>query len=384
MTTGPPPNYGRRSQTETFQANPNNRSAQVASRPAYPPANARPPGNTNNSFAPAGARPPEKPVSEVFEPAKIIARVGNEPILAGDLLPQINQMLEPHKGKATESQLNGERQKLMRQFLEQAMEYKLLYQDFLRTLPEDRRAEVMLTAREKLFEEFDEKQLDKAMKAAKVDTPKALDAKLREVGSSLKKRKNDFMEQTLARAQLSRNVSFQPEITHDEMLERYREKSDDYAIVPAARWEQLTVRFDRFPNKAAAFQAIAGMGNEVLRGAPLSAVAKRQSQGIQAEQGGAHDWTEQGSLVSKRLDQAIFTLPPDRMSRVIEDERGFHIIRVLERREAGTVPFSEAQTEIKETLRKEHVRDGVRTYLAELKKSIRVWNIFDEEESREP
>lgn len=353
----------------------------VPPRGGYPTAPAFPPTAGSSGPGPQAATQAPAVTSQVFEPAKIIARVGNEPILAGDLLPQINQILEPYQDKASEEELDSQREKLMRQFLSQAIEYKLLYQDFLRTIPADRLSEVLKTAREKLYEEFEKQQLEKVMKSAKVDTPAELDAKLREYGSSLEKQKRDFMEQQLARAQLSRQVNLKQEITHDDMLARYREKLDDYKIAPAARWEQLTARFDRFSSKQEAYQAIAEMGNEVLRGAPFASVAKRRSQGVRAEQGGVHDWTEQGSLVSVPLDEAIFSLPPNQLSRIIEDERGFHIIRVLERREAGQVPFTEAQVEIKETLRQERVRESIREYVDKLKKSIRVWNVFEEEQA---
>ncbi|MCO6456188.1 MAG: peptidylprolyl isomerase [Pirellulaceae bacterium] len=305
--------------------------------------------------------------------------MGNEPILAGDLLPQINQMLEPYQGQASDEELTQQREKLMRQLLSQAIEYKLLYQDFQRSLPADKRQEVMANAEAKLFEEFDEKQLAKLLKNAKVATPAELDAKLRKYGSSLERQKRDFLEQQLARAQLSRQVQFNPEITHDDMLQRYQEKLENYAITPAVRWEQLTVKFENFPDKASAFRALAEMGNEVLRGAPFDAVARRRSQGPQAEQGGQHDWTEQGSLVSVPLDQAIFSLPVGKLSQIIEDNRGFHIVRVVERREAGRVPFTEAQVDIKEELRKERVQVEVKKYLEGLKTSIRVWNAFDDQ-----
>ena len=120
------------------------------------------------------------------------------------------------------------------------------------------------------------------------------------------------------------------------------------------------------------------MGNEVLRGAPLHAVAQRQSQAIDARDGGYHDWTSRGSLASDVLDQAIFSLPIDRLSDRLEDAEGFHIVRVIERIDAGRVPFEQAQVDIKETLRKEHVKEQVNAYVAKLKQEIPVWNTLDE------
>ena len=43
------------------------------------------------------------------------------------------------------------------------------------------------------------------------------------------------------------------------------------------------------------------------------------------------------------------------MSQPIEDDKGFHIVRVVERTEAGRKPFLEAQVEIREKLREESI-----------------------------
>jgi parvulin-like peptidyl-prolyl isomerase len=122
------------------------------------------------------------------------------------------------------------------------------------------------------------------------------------------------------------------------------------------------------------------MGNEVyLGGAPLWAVAKRSSHGVTAGDGGQFDGTSQGSLRSKVLDAAIFTLPLNQLSSVLEDEDGFHIVRVLERRDAGRTPFETCQGEIKEKLKKEHVDQQKAAYLADLRERTPVWTVFDEE-----
>ena len=125
------------------------------------------------------------------------------------------------------------------------------------------------------------------------------------------------------------------------------------------------------PLRPLCFQAgsLGGVGQYGQRGparAPLKAVAQRQSQGIDATEGGYHDWTSRGSLASETLDQAIFTLPVGRLSERLEDSEGFHIVRVIERTEAGRVPFEQAQVDIKETLRKEHIKSQVTAYVAKL------------------
>ena len=327
----------------------------------------------------------DEPPITIFKPGQIIAWVGDQPIQVGDLMPMVEQIMAAHLAemdpKVVEQQkaaIEQQKDKLMRQALESAIQTKLLYLDFLRTIPADKKKEILPKITSRAEEQFMEKQLPEAMEKAQVTTQAELEAKLREFGSSIQRQKQSFVERALGQSVLSQKVNYEPEITHQAMLDYYYAHSADYEIPARARWEKLTVRFDRFSNKQQAWAALGEMGNEVLRGAPLHAVAQRQSQAIDARDGGYHDWTSRGSLASDVLDQAIFSLPIDRLSDRLEDAEGFHIVRVIERIDAGRVPFEQAQVDIKETLRKEHVKEQVNAYVAKLKQEIPVWNTLDE------
>ena len=89
-----------------------------------------------------------------------------------------------------------------------------------------------------------------------------------------------------------------------------------------------------------------------------------------------HEWTVQGSLVSEPIDQAVFSLPSEKLSRIIEDDRGFHIIRVLERRDAGRVSFQDAQKEIKEKMRVRKQQEQIDKLLRELRDTIPIWTVY--------
>ena len=127
------------------------------------------------------------------------------------------------------------------------------------------------------------------------------------------------------------------------------------------------------------------MGNEILAGKPLADVARARSEGPTASQGGLFDWTNEGSLASKRLDEAIFSLPVGQLSAIIEDEPSpnladqgaLHIVRVVERKEAGRTPFLEAQVGIRETLVAERQRKATDDYLGKLRERTPVWSVFD-------
>ena len=229
-----------------------------------------------------------------------------------------------------------------------------------------------------ISERFEEVRLPKLMKQAKLGSVAELEIHLRQQSSSLEKQRRAFVEQVMAVEALRQNINVNQEVTHDEMLSYYRDNAEEFAIRARTKWQHLMTRFSRNPSREAAWRSLADMGNEVIGGAPLAAVAKRSSQGIDSEEGGLNDWTDQGSLVSDVLDQAIFSIPVGRLSDILEDSKGFHIVRVVERQTAARVPFRDAQVQIKKTIRQRRREFAQKDYVQKLKETTSVWTIFDE------
>jgi hypothetical protein len=200
-------------------------------------------------------------------------------------------------------------------------------------------------------------------------------------GQSLDRQRQMFLERSLAGGWESQHIKENREIPVSQQLGYYQQNIAEFEYPAKARWEELMVDFDRFNSKDEAWAALAEMGNEVLRGADFATLAKARSHGPTRFDGGVYDWTTKGSLVSTVLDEAIFGLPVGSMSRILEDERGFHIVRVIERVEAGRQPFEEAQVPIREKLREADTERQRKEFVAKMKQRIPVWTIFDEADS---
>ncbi|TWT33396.1 peptidylprolyl isomerase [Blastopirellula retiformator] len=347
--------------------------------------NVAPPATPAYPQGPPMQAPPVAADDKLFKPARIVALVGGQPILAGDILGPVNQAIakrvaqlpEEQQAQVTEEILEEQRQLALRELLPNMIDTKMVYLDFIRTIPQDKLTEMQAH----LDTQYAEYQMESDLKQYGVQTPAELDIALRKEGSSLEKKKRLFLEQIIAQQQLRTHVKPDTEVTHRQMLDFYHEHAAEYERPARARWEQLMVRFDKFNTKGEAEQAIADMGNQVLRGAPLDAVAKKHSQGFRASDGGQYDWTTRDSLKNETIDRAIFSLPPNRLSQIIESPEGYHIVRVLEREEDSMKPFRDAQLEIKEKIRNERANQAQREYITGVRKRTTVWTIFDEEKS---
>ncbi len=315
---------------------------------------------------------PGAPAAHRMDAAMIIARVGPDVILASDMVGRFKQLQSAIEAGVPKAQLDDFRKELAAE-LKNMTDSKLLFLEATKTIPADPLKDI----KAKILEQFDTANVKDMMERAKVSSKAELDAKLRTVGTSLDRRREAFFEMSVARMWLSQSVKTKP-VEFPQIFAYYQDNLTKFDHPAEARWEQITVDSGKFTSKAEAYDAICHMGNDILQGKPFAEVAKAASQGPTANKGGVRDWTTQGSLKSTTLDGAIFSLPIGRMSQVIEDEDNFHVIRVLERKDAGRTSFSDAQSEIRTTLKNDLSKKENEEYLSKLRQKTPVWTVFDD------
>jgi hypothetical protein len=339
---------------------------------------------TVNSQRPVAADMPPRPNSSPrpdatpCEGAEALGRVGSEVILAKELSWGIAEIRAQNKD-APQDLLEAKIREILKQRVAQKIDERLVIQDAKRTIPKDNFPKI----RDNVAREFEASQVPRLMKSTGARTRQELENALEASGSSLEIQKQNFVDGVLAHEWLRQQVKIEEDVGHEEMLDYYREHVSEFETPARARWEQLTVRLSRFPSREEAYAALAQMGNQIFDGAPLAEVAKAQSHGSTAQQGGAWDWTSQGSLASPQLDRAIFGdgarpgIPVGALSPILEEEQAMHIIRVVERELPQRTPFEKAQVEIKKKIRAEREVKSKQDYLAKLRRQTPVWTAFD-------
>ncbi len=311
--------------------------------------------------------------AEPFERAEILARVGSEVILRSELIAMVNAVIEQNRERISDSQLEQVRRNFLKQRLPSAIDGKLVYLDAKRHIP----AEVMPGIRSQLTEYFYREHIPMMYEAYGVKNREELEARLEAFGSSLERERESTIEQSLAQQWLAQQTEVESKVTHEQMLAYYHDHIEEFSFPAKARWQQLSVRIADFSSREEAYAAIGRLGNLVLDGAPFEQVAREHSKGPTAGEGGRRDWTTRGSLVSQTLDQAIFGLPVGAMSPIIADEGSLHIVRVLEREDAGRESFVDAQVSIRKKIQQRRKQNAVEEYLAKLRSETRITTAFD-------
>lgn len=319
---------------------------------------------------------PSGGIPDQFDGTEVVARIGPEVVLASELLPGVEETIARaiKAGQVQESQETALRHHLMRQRLQSILENKMLLIEARREIPKENMDKI----RKKIKEIYDREQIPKLIDGTKYKSRADLIKAMHDAGTSLEDQEQQFFERSLTAQYVHKKFGEEKDPTHEEMLAYYREHLKDYETPPRARWEHIMVNAANYAGKPEAYGKIAEWGNEVFRGVPFSEVAKRHSDDFSSEDGGMHDWTSQGSLASDVLNQAIFSLPIGQLSPILEDERGFHIVRVVERQDLTRKPFPELQAEIKKKIKSDREGVALKKYLAELHKRVPVWTIFDD------
>ena len=349
----------------------------------------------------------------LFQPSQIVATVGNQYILYGDVEPVVNRMIAPalaKVGPAERAQIEAMKPRLIQQITRQQVESKLMYLDFEREIEakagRDKMPEIRAEMAKKLRDGFEKQlagmrekmanakpeeiqdfvkrdpivsQLALTMKENNLETLGDLDRVLRQSGSTLEKQQRAFLENYLGRDNIQKKINVKTEVSHLEMLNYYHAHSDDFAVKARARFELMSVKFANFPDKRSAELQMVQMGNDVIFGTPFAAVAKRGSQDINAANGGVYDWTNEKSLASDQIDQAIFSQEVGKLSPIIDDGKGLHIVRVIERQPAGFVPFTDAQVKIKLLIEQQRRDAAIKVVLEAMRTKTVVWTIYDED-----
>lgn len=386
----------------------------------YPLPTAQPPPPIAEQPQPAANQPP--PQAVLFQPGQIVARVGDKTILYGDVAPTVNLILALTKNEAERQALEAQHEAVVKSLVMQAAQTKMLLMEFERGMPSELRSDVKkrteaetklrksvrnafdrsLTAARERVEQASEDDTEKLMqqdpsimrlallmKQRGLLSQGELDIALREMGTTLARQAKDYgdhmmgmeaVQTALGNSRHSKGGKGQKhEITHQELLDYYQAHQADFQVPAKASFEILTARFARFENDRARTHAHAAMmGNEVfLGGVPFAAVAKRHSQEPLAESGGQYENITPGSLASKTIDQAVFSLEIGKLSQIIEDDQGYHILRVKQRTPAGVVAFEDAQSDIRNKIEDQKKLAERQKYFTELRERTKIWTIYD-------
>ncbi len=302
----------------------------------------------------------------------VVARVNGEPIVAEDLLAPLRSRLAEARQTMSKAEYIAFRDRLLRQQLDNLIERQLLVQAARRAFPEPIQRRIEAFA-DQQFEE----QLKQEAKRLGLATVEELKQHLRKQGQSVERMKQLNRDTILAQQFVRSRVASKIEVTRREMLEYYREHKAEFEQTPAVKWREILVSVARHSSDEAARRHAEQLVSKLRAGADFGELAKQESDGATAAQGGQWPWTPPGSYIVDAVDQALFSLPVGQVSDPIPGPEGYHIVLVEDRRDGGPRPFEEVQDEIRERIRQKKIEQAVSQLIERLKQEAYIVTVFD-------
>ncbi|MGM0446480.1 MAG: peptidylprolyl isomerase [Bacillota bacterium] len=164
---------------------------------------------------------------------------------------------------------------------------------------------------------------------------------------------------------LQETVMGDVEVTEEEMESYYEENTSEFEVQ-----EQVEASHILLEDEETAQEVLTELNN----GADFAELAKEYSTGPSAEDGGSLGYVSKDQNIAEGFKDALFELEVGTVSDVVETQYGFHIIKVSDKREAGTRTYDEVKDQIKEQLTNQKGQNIWDQFVRELRDEAQIEN----------
>jgi peptidyl-prolyl cis-trans isomerase SurA len=303
------------------------------------------------------ALPPLLPADTVVE--EIIARVNNQIVTRAEYLRSKEQLKQEaqQQDPANADKIVGQRDKdVLRDLIDQQL---LL----------DKGKDLGITADTELIKRLDEMRKDMHM-----DSMEDLEKAATSQGISYEDFKQNLKNQIITQQVISREVGSRMNVSKEELQQFYDEHKSQMEQPEQIRLSELLIagKKDKAPpadeqqELAAARAKADDLLAQIRKGAAFDEIAKKNSDGPTAAQGGDLGYFKRATL-AKELEDKTFAMKPGEVSEVIQTKQGFVILKVTEHQQAGVPPLVAIEPKVQEAIYMQKLQPALRAYLQKLR-----------------
>ncbi len=229
------------------------------------------------------------------------------------------------------------------------------------------------------------KKLDEMRKQMNLETMEDLEKAAQAQGASYEEFKQNMRNQIITQRVIGQEVGSKLAMNKDDELRFYDEHKAEMERPEAVRLSEILIApkppvkpvgLDGKPEppteaeNAAALEAAQAKAHDLLeqihKGANFADLAKKNSDGPSAKEGGDLNYFNRGTL-AKELDEKVFALKAGDITDVIRTKQGFVILQVTEHQKAGIPTLKEAEPRIQDALYMQKLQPALRAYLTTLR-----------------
>jgi len=198
------------------------------------------------------------------------------------------------------------------------------------------------------------------------DLQKAAEAQ----GVSFEDLKEQIRENVIRSEVISQEVGSHIQVAPSEIRTYYQSHQQEFEKPEEERLSEIlipTPNPDDATQVADAKKKADDIEDRLKSGADFATVAKADSGGPTAAQGGDLGEFKREDLHSKELADATFDLPAGQVTQPIRTRQGWLILKVTEHQKGGIQPLDDVQNQIQETIGMQKMEPALREYLAKLR-----------------
>ena len=230
------------------------------------------------------------------------------------------------------------------------------------------------------------KRLDQMRKDMKLETMEDLEKAATSQGISYEDFKQNMRNQIITQKVIGEEVGSHLNITNEEQQKFYDEHKSELEQPESIRLSEILIAPQKPATNAAgggqdtdaakqaddasALAAAEVKANDLLKqikaGASFDEIAKKNSAGPSAAQGGDLGVFKRGTL-AKELEDKTFAMKAGQITDVIRTKQGYVILKVTDHQMAGIPPMKDVTAKIQDALYYEKLQPALRAYLTKLR-----------------
>ena len=293
---------------------------------------------------------------------RIVAVVGKEVILLSELRERTLPFLQ-RLGQIPPDQRKAQLQQVERKTLDQMVDDKLL-------VAEARRLNITVSEHEI------DTGMANIMRANNLDKAKLADA-LRREGKTLAMYREQFMRNQILRFKVT-SMMVRPKVAvgEDEIRARYNRNMRALGVEEKVRARHIFIALSANANQAEIRKG-RQRAEEVLKlvsakGADFAALAKQHSEdSVTRAEGGDLGFFARGTLPAA-IEEVVFAAKKGEVKGPLRTTRGFHIVKVIDRRESSALPLKSVRKTLRNEIVGEKMEKATAAWLLEVRKKSHV------------
>lgn len=192
----------------------------------------------------------------------------------------------------------------------------------------------------------------------------------KEVAKTMERLKKKVLAQKL----LEKEVIELPKVSEEDMKKYYEENKDAYKVPEQINAAHILIKVKEGATEKEDKEALAkaeDLLKKIKRGGDFSQLAKDNSDCPSKTKGGELGFFSRGQMVPE-FEEAAFKLKVGEVSGIVKTQFGYHIIKVLDKKEPGQKEFAEVKDEIEQKLTKEKQKSAFDNYTKDLKAKAKI------------